>query len=84
MAVIRLDLTLMLMVPIAVSEARRATRQSSVRDRMEEADRAFFERVEYGYNELAVADPRRIRVIDATQSIEKVSQAIWDIVNLLV
>src|SRR5208283_1014789 len=44
----RPDLTVLLMVPVAVSEARRRARPAE-RDRMEEADRAFFERVEKGY-----------------------------------
>lgn len=78
----RPDLTLMLMVPVNVSEARRLVRQASpaqpVRDRMEEADRSFFERVEQGYRVIAAADPERIHTIDATQSVETVSKAIWE------
>ena len=49
-----------------------------LRDRMEEADRAFFERVQQGFKTIAAAEPRRIRIIDATQSIEVVSGKIWD------
>lgn len=74
------DLTLLLAVPLAVSEARRQSRQQAtgqVRDRMEEADRAFFERVEKGFDQIARQEPHRIKVIDATQSIEAVSAAIW-------
>ena len=70
------DLTLMLHVPLAVSEQRRKNRPS-VRDRFEEVDRAFFERVEQGFHELAEADPRRIRLIDATQPIPVVSAEVW-------
>jgi dTMP kinase len=76
----RPDLTLLLMVPVAVSEARRGTRQAAggaVRDRMEEADRAFFERVERGYLALAAAEPQRVRLLDATASIQSVHQAGW-------
>jgi len=74
------DLTLLLAVPLAVSEARREARQQAtgpVRDRMEEADRAFFERVEKGFDALARQEPHRIKVVDATHSIEAVQKAIW-------
>lgn len=46
------------------------------RDRMEEADRAFFERVEKGYREIIAADPKRVCEIDATKKIEWVESAI--------
>jgi dTMP kinase len=72
----RPDLTLLLMVPIAVSEARRRARPAE-RDRMEEADRAFFERVEKGYEAIAAAQPRRIRRLDATLAAEVVAGEIW-------
>jgi dTMP kinase len=71
------DLTLLLHVPVQVSEARRASRGSAVRDRFEEADRAFFRRVESGYDAIAAAEPKRIRVIDATRSIDEVRAEIW-------
>jgi len=98
---VRPHLTLLLDVPLAVSEARRLSRQAKLlevpapaggaahvplafneplRDRMEEADRAFFERVHEGYRSLAAAEPRRVRVIDATRSIEEVSLSIWEVV----
>ena len=72
----RPDLTLLLMVPVAVSEARRRARPAE-RDRMEEADRAFFERVEKGYEALAAAQPGRIRRLDATAPAEVVAGEIW-------
>lgn len=83
---VRPDLTLLLMVPVAVSEARRRSRQLApasepVRDRMEEADRSFFERVERGYIEIAAAEPKRICTINATLSVEQVSQTIWAAVD---
>jgi len=93
----RPNLTLLLTIPLAVSEARRCSRQVSLfkglsgtatgpprlgfseplRDRMEEADRGFFERVERGYEAIAAAEPDRVRVIDATQSVEAVRSAVW-------
>lgn len=76
----RPHLTLLLMVPLDVSEARRLARQAGQpvqRDRMEEADRSFFQRVEAGYRAVATAEPQRVRWIEATQSIDAVSAAIW-------
>lgn len=71
------DLTLFLRVPLAVSEARRRERNSTERDRFEETDRAFFERVEAGYDNLGGSERDRIRTIDATRSVEEVANAVW-------
>lgn len=82
----RPHLTLLLHVPLAVSEARRAARQQAngpVRDRMEEADRAFFERVEAGFQAIAESEPDRVRVIDATRSVEAVADEVWQAVERL-
>lgn len=101
------DLTLLLLVPIEISEARRLARRDSqqtvfpdllpkakkkesrtklpfsepLRDRMEEADRSFFERVAKGYAVIADSEPDRVRTIDSTQKIETVSTAIWKMVE---
>ena len=71
------DLTLLLRVPLEVSEARRAGRNSGVRDRMEEENRAFFLRVEQGYDAIASNTATRVRTIDATQTVEQVAEEIW-------
>ena len=84
------DLTLLLDVSIEVSEARRHARQTTgsstgaARDRMEEADRAFFERVLHGFQSIAAAEPRRVRVIDASRTIDAVSAQIWEAVAPIV
>jgi dTMP kinase len=85
----RPDLTLLLHIPIEVSESRRLTRQSPShdspeRDRMEEADRAFFERVEEGFMAIAASEPQRVRMIDATHGVEAVSWGVWEAVGPLV
>ena len=80
------DLTLLLRVPLAVSEERQRVRNSTgpaVRDRFEEADRSFYARVDRGYDLIAASDPKRIRVIDATCSIQAVHQAIWTEISAL-
>ncbi len=82
----RPELTLFLEVPLEVSEQRRRHRSGTKpeRDRFEEADRAFFERIHSGYEALAAAEPGRIRRIDATRSVEEVAAAIWSHVAPLV
>lgn len=83
----RPDITLLLTVPVKMSEDRRQARLlpglENIRDRMEEADRSFFERVEVGYRKLAAAEPARIKNIDATVTVEKVSEAIWNAIRPL-
>lgn len=82
----RPDLTFLLHIPLDVSEARRQSRQADgapQRDRIEQADRRFFERVEEGYKAIAAAEPKRVRLVDATQSVEAVGAAIWQQVKPL-
>ena len=82
----RPHLTLFLQIPPAVSEARLRSRQSTLpflRDRMEEADRQFFERVAKGYQEITAAEPARIKVIDAAAEVDIVSEAVWKYVTPL-
>lgn len=78
------DLTLLLTIPVQVSEERRLARMlpgmEAIRDRIEEADRSFFERVEAGYRHLAASEPERVRVIDATRTKDQVMEAIWTVV----
>tara|TARA_B100001123_G_C15157383_1_gene966036 strand:- start:47 stop:673 length:627 start_codon:yes stop_codon:yes gene_type:complete len=75
----RPNLTLLLQVPLETSEERLARRMGT--DRFEQADRAFFERVERGYRNLAQKYPERIHPIDADLSIEAVETKIWEIVS---
>jgi dTMP kinase len=80
----RPDLTLLLTVSPEISEFRRAMRQSSlpfIRDRIEEADRKFFDRVEKGFAAIAAAEPKRFRVLDGSGSVESVSAKIWELVR---
>ena len=80
----RPDLTLLLTVTPEISERRRALRQATMpfmRDRIEEADRAFFDRVEHGFATIAAAEPERFRTVDATGSIESIADHIWQLVR---
>jgi dTMP kinase len=80
------DLTLLFHVPPEVSRERLASRQATLpfmRDRMEEADNDFFERVVKGYRAVAAAEPKRVKLIDATGSVETVKGEIWKLVEPL-
>jgi dTMP kinase len=80
----RPDLTLFLHVPPEVSAERLRSRQATlpfVRDRLEEGDRNFFERVAKGYQAVAAAEPNRIRVVDGTGPVEVVFSKIWELVQ---
>ena len=84
----RPDLTLLLLVPQTVSEARRLARQPTLalpfkRDRIEEADRSFFERVARGYQAIAAAEPQRVKSIEASGMIESIAAEIWRLVEPL-
>jgi dTMP kinase len=80
----RPDLTLLLHVPAEVCSERLRSRQVTLpfaRDRLEEADRHFFDRVAKGYQAIAAAEPDRIRVVDGTGPVEVVSARIWELVQ---
>lgn len=77
-------LTLLFVVPVETSEARLRSRQSTlpfVRDRIEEADRAFFERVTEGYEAIAAAEPQRVKIINASRGIEPIRTDVWKAVQ---
>jgi dTMP kinase len=67
------DLTLLLDVPVAHGRAR-ASRRSDA-DRIEAEHDDFFERVREAYLARARTEPRRFRVIDASQPADAVLQA---------
>lgn len=78
------DLTLFVHVPPEVSAERLRSRQENlpfVRDRIEEADRKFFERVAHGFGVIAAAEPDRVKLINGAQPIEAVCAAIWEMVQ---
>ncbi len=82
----RPDLTFFLHLAQELSAERVQKRNvagNSLRDRMEEADREFFSRVECGYIEIARKDPARVKRIDAGRSVSEVEQLIWEKVQLL-
>ncbi len=80
----RPDLTILFQVPVEVSAERLLARQSTLpfmRDRIEEADRSFFDRVAKGYQAIAAAEPKRIKPLNAHGSIEQIKVNIWKLVE---
>ena len=78
------NLTLFLHVPAEVSAERLHSRQTSlpfVRDRIEEADRKFFERVAHGFGVIAATEPQRVKFINGAQPVEVVCEKIWELVQ---
>ena len=80
------DLTLFLHVPAEVSAGRLRSRQTNlpfVRDRIEEADQKFFERVAHGFGVIAATEPQRVKFINGAQPVEAVCTNIWELVQPL-
>jgi dTMP kinase len=59
------DLTLLLRLDPATGRARQAVRGEAP-DRLELSGEAFFDRIAAAYDALAAAEPRRIRVLNAS------------------
>ncbi len=68
------DLTLWLNLDVDTGLAR--TRRRGTADRIEQSDRAFHQRVQQGFTELAQQYPERIVPIDATQPEDQVAAQI--------
>ena len=78
------DLTFLLHVSQDLSEQRQRERQSTLafgRDRFEEADRKFFERVAHGYGVIAASEPQRVKFINGAQPLDVVCKMILEIVQ---
>ena len=71
------DLTFVFDVDVETSMKR----VGKEKDRMESAGIDFHNRVRQGYLELAKQEPQRIKVIDATKSIEEIHDEIINILN---
>jgi dTMP kinase len=83
----RPSLTMVLLVPLALSEKRRAKRKAAtplLRDRIEESDAGFFKRVAEGYAAILSEEPQRVRQIDASGTIEEISESVWRMVEPLI
>lgn len=74
------SLTVLLDIP---AEAGLARKRGKRRDRFEQEDMAFHQRVRDGYLKLAKAGPERWLVVDATQSKDVVAGIIWQRISQL-
>lgn len=77
------DRTILLDLPVSVGLARARTRSGIRADRFEAEMEEFFERVRLGYLALARNDPERLRVIDATGTLEAVTAEVAAILETL-
>ena len=73
------DLTIVFDVDVETSMAR----VGAEKDRMESAGREFFNRVRFGYLEIAKQEPERVRVLDATKTIEDVQKDVIKLIDSL-
>ena len=74
------DLTLLLDVDAATSQARMRSREAATNttaDRIEQAGDAFHDRLRQGFLEMAAAEPERIVKIDAAGTKEEVWEKVW-------
>lgn len=68
---LRPDLTIVMDLPVAQGLERAGRR--SAPDRFESEASAFFDRVRQGYLDIAAREPQRVRVIDASHTLEQVT-----------
>lgn len=73
------DLTIVFDVDVETSMAR----VGAEKDRMESAGREFFNSVRFGYLEIAKQESERVRVLDATKSIEDVQKDVIKLIDSL-
>jgi dTMP kinase len=76
------DLTIILDVPAEVGLARAAKRRGQdAPDRFEAEDINFHRRLRDAYRQVALDEPDRCVVIDATQDIEAIAKRVWSVVG---
>ena len=76
------DLTLLFDAPVALALQRlRAATPNP--DRFEQEEEEFFERVRAAYLAIAAAEPRRVRIIDARQSIDQIQKQLEETVAVI-
>lgn len=75
------DLTLYLDVPYEVSQ-QRIQQRGEAKDRIEQEDKAFFNRIRQGYLSFASAD-NSIKIIDASYPLDEVESQVLTVLELL-
>ncbi len=74
------DLTILIDVPVLVGFGRK---KDDKKDRFEEENLAFHERVRGGYLKLVESEPKRFLVIDGTRSKKDIARVIWEWVKAM-
>ena len=82
LAGLKTDLTLLFDLPVAVGQRRVSQRKQS-KDRFELEQTTFFENIRQCYLQRVEAEPERIKLIDANQSIVHIQQQIRQLVDHL-
>jgi dTMP kinase len=78
----RPDLTIILDAPADIGLARAHVRRGhDPIDRFESEDIAFHERLRDAYHQLAVSEPERCVLIDASETPERVTERVWSVVS---
>ncbi len=69
-------------INIDLETLRQRKKKSSIAvDRLESQEDDFYERIHKGYLKLAELNKSRIKIIDGTNSIEKIKNQIWKLVS---
>ncbi len=77
------DLTLLFDAPVEIG-LNRIKARDPVQDRIEQEKLDFFERVRVAYLSCVEVDPKRYRIIDASQSLETVQQGVSQIATEII
>ena len=71
------DMTFVFDIDIETAQER----VGKTKDRMESAGIEFFKRVRQGYLEIAKSEPERVKVLDATQTIETIANQVKEYID---
>lgn len=75
------DLTVVLDVDLETAHGRMLRRVRPVHvDRMEQEPDAFYQAVRDGYKKLAMAEPKRVILVEGSKTVEQIENAIWQII----
>lgn len=79
---LRPDLTLIFDLPVPLAQRRLAV-ASPTRDRFEQEQTDFFERVRAAYLRIAAENPQRVRLIDASEPLVNINKSLEKIIAIL-
>lgn len=77
------DVTFLFDLPVSLGQLR-VDQRPQQRDRFEQEQQAFFERIRHCYLARAQAEPERIKLIDASQTVEAIQQQLLQPLEQLV